>query len=401
MTAFFLTLTSLFFLIITLKLLLHTTRFKNLPPGPPFLPIIGNLHQLKQPLHHTFQTLSQKHGQIFSLWDEIMRLIQKLARVSYHDFSEVELTPMFSELTFNTVMRMMSGKGYFGDDCDVSDVEEARLFREIMKEITSIGGATNVSDFLGFLRWFDFDGLEKSLKRISKRVYSFLQRLIDEHRFGKRNTNTMLDHLLKQQQSQLEYYTDQIIKGLIMVMLIAGTDTSSITLEWAMANLLNNPNILKKAKDEFDTHMGQDYFIDEHDISKLSYLQNIVYETLRLHPAAPLLLPHFSSEDFTIEKYNIPQNTILMVNAWAIHRDPNLWTDPICFKPERFEKEGEINKLLSFGMGRRACPGENLAHRTVKKKLTWAEKKGITMGKEISLKAMCKLRHPMMIKNSF
>ncbi|CAI8592940.1 unnamed protein product [Vicia faba] len=325
---------------------------------------------------------------------------------------------MFSELTFNTVMRMMTGKRYFGDDCDVSDVEEARLFREIMKEITSIGGATNVSDFLGFLRWFDFDGLEKSLKRISKRVDSFLQRLIDEHRFGNRNTNTMLDHLLKQQQSQPEYYTDQIIKGLIMVMLIAGTDTSAITLEWAMANLLNNPNILKKAKDEFDTHMGQDYFIDEHDISKLSYLQNIVYETLRLHLAAPLLLPHFSSEDFTIEKYNIPQNTILMVNAWAIHRDPNLWTDPICFKPERFEKEGEINKLISFGMGRRACPGENLAHRTVsltlglliqcfewkhigKEKIDMGEKKGITMGKEISLKAMCKLRHPMMIKNAF
>ena len=124
---------------------------------------------------------------------------------------------MFSELTFNTVMRMMSGKRYYGDDCDVSDVEEARLFREIMKEILSLGGATNISDFLGFLRWFDFDGLEKSLKRISKRVDSFLQRLINEHRFGKRNTNTMLDHLLKQQQSQPEYYTDQIIKGLIMV----------------------------------------------------------------------------------------------------------------------------------------------------------------------------------------
>ncbi|CAI8605095.1 unnamed protein product [Vicia faba] len=497
MTAFFLTLISLFFLIITLKLLFYTTRFKNLPPGPPFLPIIGNLHQLKKPIHHTFQTLSQKHGQIFSLWlgsrlvvvvsslktaqefftkhdivlanrpqflfgkyinynyttliqasygdhwrnlrriittevlssnrlnsfleirrDEIMRLIQKLASVSYHDFSEVELAPMFSELTFNTVMRMMSGKRYYGDDCDVSDVEEARLFREIMKEILSLGGATNISDFLGFLRWFDFDGLEKSLKRISKRADSFLQRLIDEHRFEKRTTNTMLDHLLKQQQSQPEYYTDQIIKGLIMVMLLAGTDTSSITLEWAMTNLLNNPNILKKAKDELDTHVGQDHLVNEHDISKLSYLQNIVYETLRLHPAAPLLLPHFSSKDFTIEKYNIPQNTILMVNAWAIHRDPNLWIDPICFKPERFEKEGETNKLLSFGMGRRACPGENLAHRTMsvtlglliqcfewkrigKDKIDMSEKKGVTLEKEISLKAMCKLRHPIKIKNAF
>ncbi|CAL5191732.1 unnamed protein product [Lathyrus oleraceus] len=498
MTAFFISLISLFFLIITLKLFFHTTtRFKNLPPGPPFLPIIGNLHQLKQPLHHTFQTLSRKHGQIFSLWfgshlvvvvsslktvqecftkhdivlanrphfltgkyisynnttiavapygdhwrnlrrivttellsshrlnsfleirrDEIMRLIQKLAQVSYNDFLEVELTSMFSEMTFNIIMRMMSGKRYYGDDCDVSDIEEARLFREIVKEIVSLGGANNIGNFLEFLRWFDFDGFEKRLKKISKKADSFLQGLIDEHRFGKRNSNTMIDHLLKQQHSQPEYYTDQIIKGLIMVMLLAGTDTSSVTLEWAISNLLNNPNILKKAKDEIDTHMGQDHLVDEHDISKLSYLQSIVYETLRLHPAAPLLMPHFSSEDFTIEKYNIPKNTILMVNSWAIHRDPKLWVDPICFKPERFEKEGETNKLLSFGMGRRACPGTNLAQRTVsltlglliqcfewkrigKEKIDMTEGKGITVAKKIPLKVMCKLCHPLKIKDAF
>ncbi|XP_058778024.1 cytochrome P450 81E8-like [Vicia villosa] len=499
MTTFFLILISLFFLIITLKLLFHTTatRFKNLPPGPPFLPIIGNLHQIKQPLHLTFHTLSQKHGQIFSLWfgsrlvvvvsslktaqecfskhdivlanrphfltgkyigynnttvvqapygdhwrnlrrilstellsshrlnsfleirrDEIMRLIQKLAQVCSNGFSEVELKPMFSEMTFNTIMRMVSGKRYYGDDCDVSDVEEARLFREIIKEVVAVGGANNVSDFLGFLRWFDFDGLKKRLKRISKRTDSFLQGLIDEHRVGKRNNNTMIDHLLKQQQSQPEYYTDEIIKGIIVVMLLAGTDTSSVTLEWAMANLLNNPNILKKARDELDNHMGQDHLVDEHDIPNLPYLQSIVYETLRLHPAAPLLVPHLSSEDLTIKEYNVPQNTIVMFNAYVIHRDPNLWTDPTCFKPERFEKEGETNKLISFGTGRRACPGANLAQRTVnlalglliqcfewkrigEEKIDMAEDKGITVGKKISLKVMCKLRHPLKIKDDF
>jgi isoflavone 2'-hydroxylase len=201
-------------------------------------------------------------------------------------------------------------------------------------------------------------------------------------------------------------------------MLLAGTDTSSVTLEWAMSNLLNHPEILKKAKNELDTHIVQDHLVDESDILKLSYLQSIVNETLRLHPAAPLLVPHLSSKDFTIEKYNIPQNTILMVNAWDIHRDPNLWSDPTCFKPERFEKEGETNKLLSFGLGRRACPGENLAQRTVsltlglliqcfewkriaEEKIDMTEGKGLTVGKKISFKAMCKLHHPLRIKNVF
>ncbi|RYQ80768.1 hypothetical protein Ahy_Scaffold1g106954 isoform G [Arachis hypogaea] len=120
-------------------------------------------------------------------------------------------------MTFNTMMRMISGKRYYGEDCDVTDVEEARQFRAIIKELVALGGANNPGDFISVLRWFDFDGLENKLKRLSKRTDSFLQGLIDEHRSRKINTNTMIDHLLTQQQSHPEYYTDQIIKGLILV----------------------------------------------------------------------------------------------------------------------------------------------------------------------------------------
>ncbi|QHO40684.1 Cytochrome P450 [Arachis hypogaea] len=474
--------------LLTLKLLFKSRALKNLPPGPPYLPLIGNLHQLKQPFHRAFYELSRKYGKVFSLWfgsrlvvvvssqtaaqecfskndivlanrphfltgkyigynnttlvlspygdhwrnlrriatlevlsthrinsfleirrDEIMRLVQKLAQECSNGFNKVELRSKLSEMTFNTIMRMVSGKRYYGEDCDVTDVEEARRFRAITKELVALGGANNPGDFISVLRWFDFDGLENKLKRISKRIDSFLQGLIDEHRNGKRNTNTMIDHLLTQQQSHPEYYTDQIIKGLIMVMLLAGTDTSSVTLEWAMSNLLNHPEILERARKEIDTKIGQDHLIDESDISKLNYLQNIVYETFRLHPAAPLLVPHLSSEDCTLEGYKVPQNTIVLVNAWAIHRDPKLWSDDSTqFKPERFEKEGEINNLLTFGIGRRACPGANLAQRTVNLTLglliqcfEWertthaeidmAEGKGLTVSRKIPLEAMCKV----------
>jgi len=199
---------------------------------------------------------------------------------------------------------------------------------------------------------------------------------------------------------------------------MAGTDTSAITLEWAMANLLNHPKIMKKAKMELDTHIGQNRLVDEADISKLPYLQSIVSETLRLHPAAPLLVPHFSSEDCTIGEYNIPQNTIVIVNAWAIHRDPNLWSDPTHFKPERFENETEINKLLPFGLGRRACPGANLAQRTVSLSLAlliqcfdWkrtsneeinlVEGKGITVTRKLPLEAMCQVCQSPSIRDIF
>ncbi|MED6192224.1 hypothetical protein PIB30_008097 [Stylosanthes scabra] len=488
-TFLYLSLFSISFLL-TLKLIFKSRAFKKFPPGPPYLPLIGNLHQLKQPFHRTFYRLSQKYGKVFSLWfgsrlvvvvssqtaaqecfskndvvlanrphfltgtylgynnttvslspygdhwrnlrriitlevlsnhritsfleirrDEIMRLVQKLAQEGSSGFKQVELRSKFSEMTFNTIMRMISGKRYYGDDCYVTDVEEARKFRELIKELVALAGANNPGDFIPVLRWFDFDGLESKLKSISKRTDSFLQGLIDEHRSGKhRNTNTMIDHLLTQQQSHPEYYTDQIIKGLIQVMLLAGTDTSSVTLEWAMSNLLNQPEIIKRARKEIDEQIGEDRLIEEPDISKLNYLQNIVYETLRLHPAAPLLVPHLSSEDCTIERYKVPQNTMVMVNAWAIHRDPKVWgDDSIEFKPERFEKEGEANKLLTFGIGRRACPGANLAQRTVNlalglliqcfewerttdEEIDMDEGKGLAVSRKIPLEAMCKVR---------
>ena len=191
--------------------------------------------------------------------------------------------------------------------------------------------------------------------------------------------------------------------------MLAGIETSAVTLEWAMSSLLNHPEILIKAKEELDAHIGQDRLLDEPDVSKLPYLQCIISETLRLHLAAPLLGPHLSSDDCTIQGYHVPKNTVVLVNAWAIHRDPKLWNEPMRFRPERFEKEGEDHKLLPFGLGRRSCPGAGLAQRTVgltlglliqcfdwkrlnEEKIDMTEGRRITMPKVIPLEALCKAR---------
>ncbi|KAK0605406.1 hypothetical protein LWI29_026359 [Acer saccharum] len=300
--------------------------------------------------------------------DETKRLLEKLSRSSRKGgFFKVELKTMFSELTFNIMIRMVAGKRYYGDD--VEDEEEARRFRKIMKEATSYGGASNPRDFLPILNWIDGGDFTNKLVSLSKRIDEFLQGLIDEHRIkkaGLESTNTMIDHLLSLQESQPEYYTDQIIKGLIMVMLLAGTETSAVTLEWAMTNLVNNPEVLEKVRAKLDDQVGQERLIDESDVFKLQYLQNIILETLRLCPTAPLLVPHISSDNCTVGGYDVPCDTILLVNAWAIHRDPKLWDEPDSFKPERFEtREGETRKLMPFGLGRRSCPGSGLAQRVV------------------------------------
>ncbi|KAK2657560.1 hypothetical protein Ddye_010612 [Dipteronia dyeriana] len=350
--------------------------------------------------------------------DEISILLEKLYGVSRNGtgFAKVELRPMFTELTFNIIMRMVAGKRYYGGE---DDGEEAREFQELIKEMFEYGGASNPADFLPILEWFDYQGLVKRALSIGEKTDSFLQGLIDEHlnAAADESRNTMISHLLVLRQSQPDYYTDEIIKGLIIVMLLAATDTSAVTLEWAMSNMLNHPEVLNKARAEIESLLDPNQLIDESDLSKLHYLHNIISETLRLYPAAPLLLPHLSSDDCTVEGYDIPRDTILFINAWAIQRDPKYWDAPTSFKPERFES-GEPTgfKLLPFGLGRRACPGVGLAQRVVGltlgsliqcfdweridgKEVDMSEGKGLTMPKAVPLEAMCKAR-PILNKRS-
>lgn len=136
-------------------------------------------------------------------------------------------------------------------------------------------------------------------------------------------------------------------------------------MEWAMTLLLNHPETLQKARDEIDSRIGHGRLLEEHDLPNLPYLQAIISEALRLCPPAPLLLPHESLEQCTVGGYRIPRGTMLLVNTWAIHRDPAEWADPTEFRPERFVDGGEGGKILPFGVGRRRCPGDGLATRLI------------------------------------
>ena len=155
----------------------------------------------------------------------------------------------------------------------------------------------------------------------------------------------------------------------LQILLTAGTDTSALTTEWGMALLLTNPEVMLKVRAEIDTKVGTARMVEESDITNLPYLQCVVKETLRLCPVAPIIPAHEAMEDCTVGGFNVRRGTMILVNAWAIQRDPNLWDTPEEFRPERFLDAGVVTAitapLLPFGLGRRRCPGEGLAMRLV------------------------------------
>jgi cytochrome P450 len=150
---------------------------------------------------------------------------------------------------------------------------------------------------------------------------------------------------------------------------VAGTDTSSATVEWAMAELLQNPKKLKKLRKELQQVINKDEDPKDLDINKLPYLQAVVKETLRLHPSAPILV-HKSISDVDLCGFKVPKDTQVLVNVWSMGRDSSIWTDPNVFLPERFLECGEVFRgedfgFIPFGAGRRMCPGVPFAHRVV------------------------------------
>uniref|UniRef100_A0A2N9J0S2 Cytochrome P450 n=1 Tax=Fagus sylvatica TaxID=28930 RepID=A0A2N9J0S2_FAGSY len=356
---------------------------------------------------HRLQTLSHIRAH------EVGSLIRRLFRS--HKDQPVDMKSVFFELTLNVMMRMIAGKRYYGEE---EVAEEARKFREIVRETFLLGSLTNMEDFLPLLRWVGNGGMEKRLILVQKKRDSFMQSLIEEHRrLGNSGgeKKTMIEVLLGKQESEPEYFTDEIIRGIMLALLTAGTDTSAGTMEWAMSLLLNNPKVLKKAQAEIDNLVGHDRLIDETDLTKLPYLHCIINETMRMYPAGPLLVPHESSEDCLVGGFHVPRGTILLVNMWAIQNDPKIWEEPTSFKPERFEGfEGVRDgfKLMPFGSGRRGCPGEGLAMRIVglalgsliqcfewerigKEMVDMSEGAGLTMPKAQPLQANCRPRSAM------
>ncbi|XP_008796321.2 cytochrome P450 CYP82D47-like [Phoenix dactylifera] len=292
--------------------------------------------------------------------------------------ARVEMNKWFQELTFNVVVRMVAGKRCFGCGAvDDGGSREARRFTGAMHRMMELLGAFVVSDVVPFLRWMDLGGYERAMKRTAAEMDGIIGGWLREHRQrrsegrgeGKEDfMDVMLSAIEKEGELFSDHDPDTVIKANSLALIIGGTDTTSVTMTWVLALLLNHPNVLRKAREELDSRVGKERNVDESDVEKLVYLQAIVKETLRLYPPGPVLIPHQAMEECQVRGFDVPAGTRVLVNAWAIQHDPEVWPDPSAFRPERFltsHKDVDIRgrhfELLPFGSGRRACPGASFA----------------------------------------
>ncbi|KAI7733798.1 hypothetical protein M8C21_012549 [Ambrosia artemisiifolia] len=266
------------------------------------------------------------------------------------------------------------------------DSPSSQEFKNMVWAMMEITGAQNLADYFPVLRPLDPHGLFRRSKRCTKKLLAIFDKHINQ-RLHARSTSSsdtsskdLTDLLLNiNKDPNASFSLDdirhlivircvkilmatRILSSLVQDLFLAGTDTTSNTLEWAMAELIHNPEKMLKAREEIKKVIGNDdRAFEEPDVSRVPYLQAVIKETLRLHPPVTFLVPHKAITDVEIKGYVVPKDSQIMCNLWAMGQDPNVWSDPQRFEPERFldaeiDFKGRDFEFIPFGAGRRMCP---------------------------------------------
>lgn len=254
----------------------------------------------------------------------------------------------------------------------------------VIQELMELLGAFNIADYVPFLGALDLQGLTRRLKTTRKAIDKILESIIDEHEQDascghKRLDRDFVDVMLSLKKNyssthdQLSNTIDRTnIKAIILDMIVGAIDTSHTAIEWTLSELIKHPRAMKRLQEELNAIVGENEMVEEAHLPKLEYLDMVVKESFRLHPVAPLLIPHESMEDTVINGYYIPKKSRIIINNWGLGRDINVWSDNVLeFLPERFtgrniDLRGQHFQLIPFGSGRRGCPGMYLGLINIK-----------------------------------
>ncbi|XP_024969260.1 probable (S)-N-methylcoclaurine 3'-hydroxylase isozyme 2 [Cynara cardunculus var. scolymus] len=295
-----------------------------------------------------------------------MRENKVMEMMKYLGSKEGEAIPI-KQVAFATSVNILGNATLSIDLVDFEGNGIGANIIDSLRRLAVLAATPQLVDMYPILSRWDLQGWYKQVMHI---IQADLGTVWKDTLQMKRNGTNISSHLKDFTDILIEKgFTDQQINPLMQELFAAGTETTSASTEWLMAELLRNKELMQKVRDEVTKNIDGNV-VKESDLVGLPFLEACFKETLRLHPAGPLLLPHRAKEACEIMGYTIPKDSQIMVNVWAINRDPNIWDDPLSFKPERFvgsklSYKGNDFEFLPFGSGRKMCPGEAMASKIV------------------------------------
>ncbi|XP_041013559.1 tryptophan N-monooxygenase CYP79A68-like [Juglans microcarpa x Juglans regia] len=280
----------------------------------------------------------------------------------------------------NVIRKMIFNRRYFGKGKKDGGpgVEEEQHIESLFTILVHLN-AFALSDYLPCLTALDLDGHGKIVSEAMKIVTSYEDPVVDERlrqwRDGKKmEAEDLLDaFILAKDSNGKAAFSVEEIKAQITDLMLATVDNPSNCIEWTLAEMLNQPELLQKAVEEIDRVVGKKRWVKESDIPQLNYVKACAREGFRLHPIAPFNVPHVSMQDATVAGYFIPKGSHVILSRYGLGRNPRVWKEHLRFKPDRHLKKKEEGssmadyqevelaehelRFISFSTGRRGCMG--------------------------------------------
>ncbi|XP_066350940.1 indole-2-monooxygenase-like [Miscanthus floridulus] len=288
----------------------------------------------------------------------------------------VDMGELFGSFANDLACRAVMGKSFRGEGRN-------KLFRELVSDTSPLLGGFNVEEFFPFLARFGVlsRAVRAKSKRLRRRWDEQLDRLIQDHESSvpsnpsKDDNEVDFIHILHSVRHEYGLTREQM-KAILLDVFLGGIGTGAAALEFTVAELMRNPDAMKKLQAEVRSVVprGQGAVVSDDNLRDMAYLKAVVKESLRLHPPTPILTAHFTMDSCSVDGFAVPAGVSVLVNSWAISTDARFWEDPEAFAPERFldggsaagiDFRGADFRLLPFGSGRRMCPGVNFGVASV------------------------------------
>ncbi|XP_075646991.1 cytochrome P450 705A20-like [Castanea sativa] len=286
----------------------------------------------------------------------LLKVLESAKKKQTLDMS-VEIMKLTNNSTFRLAMSMRS----------LDEPHEAERIRKLVKESNEVGAKACLGDMFGPLSKLAFWLYGQRAIDVTLKYDEILERFLKQHEeiSNERENEDLMDLLLKAyRDDKSEFKINRIhLKAFLLDLFLAGVGTSAEVTLWTLAELINNPDVFNKVREEIKYEVGNTRLVEESDVPSLPYLQAVIKEALRLHPALPVVVRE-CREDCKIKDFDVPKKTMVAVNLYAIMRDEKIWDYPNDFRPERFlvsSKGKDGMEHIPFGAGRRGCPGEKLA----------------------------------------